>query len=132
MAQQPDPALKPRPGLAACLLACWLAGCVQTIVHAEQPALLKAGDATSHAVLQSSLQRALGRPVALAEDALVHEAVLVIEPVPARVDGQRIDGREMAARSERFTLWRVEDRCILQRESTGERIALPGADCRAL
>ncbi len=122
----------PRPTLAACLLASWLAGCVQTIVHAEQPALLKAGDTSSHAVLQSSLQRALGRPVTLAEDALVAEPLLVIEPQAARIDGQRIDGREMVVRSERFTLWRVDDRCVLRRESTGERIALPGADCRAL
>jgi hypothetical protein len=122
----------PRTGLAACLLASWLAGCVQTKVHAEQPALLKAGDTTSHAVLQSSLQRALGRPVTLAQDALVAENTLVIEAVPARIDGQRIDGREMAPRVEHFTLWRVEDRCVLRRESTGERIALPGAGCRAL
>jgi hypothetical protein len=115
-----------------CLLTSGLAGCVQTIVHAEQPALLKAGDTTSQAVLRSSLQRALGRPVTLAEDTLVTASALIIEPVPARIDGQRIDGREMANRSERFTLWRVEDRCVLRRESTGERIALPGADCRTL
>ena len=58
------------------------------------------------------------------------ESLLVIEPLAARIDGQRIDGREMVVRSERFTLWRVDDRCVLRRESTGERVALPGADCR--
>jgi hypothetical protein len=120
-----------RPALATCLLSATLAGCVQVKVHAEQPAVLKAGDATSRAVVQSSLQRALGRPVTLAEDSLVTDSALVIEPMPARIDGQRIDGREMVSRAERFTLLRVEDRCVLRRESNGEHIALPGADCRA-
>jgi hypothetical protein len=118
-----------RQVLTACLLPLALTGCVQTKVHAEQPAVFKAGDAASHAVLQSSLQRALGRPVTLAQDALVNESALVIEPVPARIDGQRIDGRDRVARAERFTLWRVDDRCVLRRESTGERLALPGAAC---
>ena len=76
--------------------------------------------------------RARGRPVTLAEDALFAESLLVVPPQAARIDGQRIDGREMVVRSERFTLWRVDDRCVLRRESTGERIALLGADCRAL
>jgi hypothetical protein len=120
-----------RQGIAACLLPLALTGCVQTKVHAEQPAVFKAGDATSHSVLQSRLQRALGQTVTLADDALEKESLLVIEPVPARIDGQLVDGRERASRAERFTLWRVDNRCVLRRESTGEHIALPGADCRA-
>jgi hypothetical protein len=120
-----------RPSLAACLLPGLLASCAQARVHAEQPAALAANDATSRAVVQSSLQKALGQPVLLGPDALVAAYELVIEPTPARVDGQRIDGRDIQRRSERFTLLRTGDRCLLRRESTGERIALPGASCVA-
>lgn len=118
-----------RRAVAACLLSGVLGGCVQTKVHAEQPALLKAGDAASRAVVQASLQRALGRAVTIGDDALTKDPVLVIEPVPARIDGQRIDGRDLQPRVERFTLLRVDDRCVLRKDSTGERIALPGVDC---
>lgn len=114
---------------AAWLLPALLAGCVRTAVHAEQPALLAADDASSRAVVNASLQKALGSPVTLADDVFTRESVLVIEPIPARVDGQRIDGRDLAPRVERFTLLRVQNRCVLLREGTGERIALPGASC---
>ncbi len=112
-----------------CLLSGVIAGCMQTRGHAREPAVLRAEDVASHAVLQAALQRTLGRPVTLAPDALVNDTQLVIEPVAARVDGRRIGGREMGARVERFTLWRVEDGCVLKRESTGESIELPDVEC---
>jgi hypothetical protein len=118
-----------RQAVSVCLLSGLACGCVQTAVHVEQPAVLKPDDATSRAVVQASLQRALGRAVTLSETALVNDSLLVIEPVPARIEGQRIDGRDLQLRAERFTLLRVDNHCVLRKESTGERIALPGADC---
>ena len=101
-------------------------GCAQL---PAQPALLEAGDTTSNAVLAAALQKALGRPVTLAPDALTRESTLVIEPVPARIDGQRIDGRDMQPRIERFTLQKQGANCVLLREGSPEPIALPGARC---
>lgn len=105
-----------------------MAGCVQAQLHAEQPALRVAGgeDLT---VLRQALAGALGRDVTLAADVLLRESTLFIEPVPARVDGQRIDGR-VTQPPERFTLLRVDGTCRLLREATGERLALPGLRCR--
>jgi len=105
-----------------------LAACAQ-MPAAAQPALLEAGDATSNAVLASVLQKTLGRPVTLAPDALTRESTLVIEPVPARIDGQRIDGRDMQPRIERFTLQKQGGKCVLLREGSPDPIALPGARC---
>ncbi|MGC4028235.1 MAG: hypothetical protein QM696_05120 [Steroidobacteraceae bacterium] len=118
-----------RRALSACLLSGVIAGCMQARAPAAQPAVFEAGDAGSHAALQAALQRTLGRDVTLAPDALVNDTQLVIEPVPARTDGRRIDGREMGGRAERFTLWRVGQGCVLRREGSGERIELPGARC---
>lgn len=109
-----------------------LGACAQVPARAAQPAVLEAGDEFSHAVLAATLQKVLGRPVTLAPDALTRESSLVIEPVPARVDGQRIDGREMTPRIERFTLQKQGANCVLLREGNPEPVPLPGAHCRAL
>jgi hypothetical protein len=118
--------------IAWLLLPALLAGCVRaaTAPPAEQPALLAPGDTASRAIVQSAVQRALGRAVTLSNEVFTKDSALVIEPVPARIDGQRIDGREVTRRTiERFTLLRVGDRCVLLREGTGERIELPNARC---
>lgn len=105
------------------------AGCVRARVQAEEPALRIAASGDLR-VLHDVLARALGRPVTLADDVLLRESTLFVEPVPARADGQRIEGRVMQP-PERFTLLRVSGACRLLRESTGERLALPGLRCRA-
>lgn len=115
---------------AALWLCAFTAGCVQTNLHTEAPALLTA-DAANIAILQDAVQKALGQPVTLAGDALTRDSTLVIEATPARVGGQRIDGREIRP-PERFTLLRMNSSCLLRRESTGERLGLRNAKCRAL
>ena len=107
-----------------------VAGCVRTQLHAEAPAVL-AGDSASLAVLQSTLDRALGMTVTLAADALTRDSTLVIEPAALRSGGQRLDGRETRA-PETFQLVRSGASCVLVRASTGVRLSLPGARCRAL
>lgn len=113
---------------AAFLLACaLLAGCVRTKVHGETPALLGI-DAESRAALQKAVDTALGRPVALAADALTKDNVLLVEPVPAMADGQRIDGRETRP-PVRFTLLISDGDCVLVHEG-GKRAELRGAHCQ--
>lgn len=104
-----------------------LPGCVRTQVHAEMPALLGI-DAGSRAALQKAVDTAMGRPVALAADTLTRDNTLLIEPVPAMVDGQRIDGRE-TRQPVRFTLLISDGDCVLVHEG-GKRAQLRGAHCQ--
>ena len=113
--------------LAAVVLGgCGLAACASP-PSGERPALLD-DDPASAAVLALTLQQIFGRPVSLAPDAFTKDSSMTLEPVPARVDGVRIDGRETRA-PERFTLLRSAGKCVLRRESSGDRHELAGAGC---
>ncbi len=104
------------------------AGCSVPQREAAQPALLIA-DAGNAAILHAAIEQALHVPVLLAANALTQQATLIVEAQPARVDGQRIDGRE-TRRLEHFTLQRQSDgACVLRREGSGELLALRGVRC---
>ena len=106
-----------------------LGGCVQMPPKTDQPAVLD-GSPESSAALELTLNKVFNRPVTLAPDAFTKDSSMSLEPVPARVDGVRIDGRETRA-PEQFTLVRSEGECVLIRSGTGERFALRGARCTA-
>ena len=114
---------------AAWWLCMMLAACADAPVHAQELALLTANEANA-AILKATVEHALGVPVELAADALTMESQLAIEPKPAMINGQRIQGRE-TRRPERFTLLLVKGECVLRRESSGELLPLTGASCRS-
>lgn len=115
-------------GLAGWWLGLVLVGCTDTPVFAQEPALL-AANAANASILKAAVERALGVPVELAADALTKQSLLVIEPKPAMINGQRIQGRE-TRRPEQFTLLLVKGECVLRRDSSGELLSLTGASCR--
>lgn len=70
-----------------------------------------------------------GVPVALADDALTRDSVLIIEPAIARdAQGVPLDGRERRP-PQHFTLWMNGSRCVLVHEETHRRFTLKSATC---
>ena len=70
-----------------------------------------------------------GAPVTLADDALTHQSLLIIERTQARdASGVPLSGREFG-RPEQFQLVRSGTRCILIQVSTGKRWTLANTQC---
>jgi hypothetical protein len=70
-----------------------------------------------------------GAPITLAPDALTKDGTLIVERAPARTaEGIRMDGRD-PGRPQHFRLVKRGSRCVLVRESTGERWTLKAATC---
>lgn len=99
---------------------------------AETPALIVHPTAESRAELAKAVSTALGgSPVTLADDALTHDSVLVIEPArPRGPDGLLMNGRDLRE-PEQFRLIRVGSHCVLVRQSTGMRQRLKSTQCIA-
>ena len=94
------------------------------------PAVLVAPDAAARAELIDSISRELRRasPVLLADDALTGGSLLTIERVmPRDADGRPFDGRQRG-RPERFLLWLIDGRCVLE-HAGGARMTLARAHC---
>jgi hypothetical protein len=98
---------------------------------ATTPAVIAAPDAASRATLQQTVAALLGRPVMLAEDALVHATTLVVERTVARdPSGNRIEATERTG-PETFRLVKRGDECLLVRDSTQTTATLPAVKCVA-
>jgi hypothetical protein len=97
---------------------------------AETPALIVRPTAESRAELAKAVSTALGgSPVTLADDALTHDSLLVIEPArPRGPDGLLMNGRDLR-KPEQFRLVRVGSHCVLVRQSTGGRQRLKSTQC---
>ncbi len=98
-----------------------------------EPALLLAPDAAARAELLALVSAELNRPspVLLGDGALTRESLLLIERVmPEDAAGRPFDGRQRG-RPERFLLWRIDGRCVLEHEG-GARLTLTRARCRAV
>ena len=115
-------------GLAA---ACALSACRALEAAAPpEPAVLVAPDAAARSELVALISRELRResPVLIGEDALTHASLLTVERVmPRDTEGRPFDGRQRG-RPERFSLWLVDGRCVLEHEG-GARLTLRLAHC---
>ena len=107
------------------LLLLLLPACTRVALHAEAPAVIDAPAAQSRGDLLAALNLALGQtPAPLAEDALTHDSLLLIER-------RRLNDRELT-RPERFQLLKTGRRCVLLHERSGRRYELVHTRCRAL
>ena len=95
-----------------------------------RPALLTNPTAQSRAELNRVVSQALhGAPVRLAEDALTHDSVLIIDRVrPRDAAGLPLNGRELD-KPQHFRLVEHASQCFLIQESTGKRWRLRSATC---
>ena len=118
-----------RHALAIVMLSGMLA-CTGTPARDPQPAVLTDPSPATRAALAKAVHEALhGTPVRLADDALVHDSVLLIEPVtPRDAAGLPLQGRELRA-PDRFQLIKQGSSCILIYAATGRRFPLRPAVC---
>lgn len=115
---------------ATVISACVLGACT-SMAQPDVPALIVDPNAESHGDLVSVVSAALNvADLTLADDALTHESMLVIERRPARDStGQRVNGRDFG-RPEQFQLVRTLTGCVLIHQSTGLRHALTKVKCK--
>ena len=118
--------------LQTCLLAAvtaTMAGC-GSLAAQEQPAVIASPTAETRAELGRVVSAAFnGQPVALAEDALTRESVLMIERrTPPGPQGRAATGRTLDA-PERFTLVLRGSSCMLVRAADGRAFELAGVRC---
>ena len=102
-----------------------------TILSAEEvPATMTNVTAESRAILQRAVSAALKREsVVLADDALVSDSTLTMEPARLRDPrGNLAQGRELRP-PERFRLLKSGRTCTLVHESSGSRTVLTGVQC---
>ena len=109
-----------------------LAACKADSSREERPARIVAPTATSRAELERVVSAALGGvAVQLADDALVHESRLIIEPRAYRdAQNNRIMGRDPGTPT-RFRLLKRGEQCILERLDTQLRWTLADTRCVA-
>ena len=112
------------------LAAGGLAGCESSRAGESRPAVLVEPSPAARAELAAAVAQALGgTPGRLAEDALTHESVLILEPVrPRDAQGLPLQGRETRP-PERFRLMAQGSRCVLIQERTGRRFPLRSGTC---
>ena len=96
----------------------------------DRPAVIVNPTPEGRAALLEAVRSALGGvQVALADDALTRDSVLVIERTARRDPaGRRLQGRELGT-PERFRLVKSGPSCVLIHERTGRRIALDDTEC---
>ncbi len=96
----------------------------------ERPARVVDPTSASRAELKDVVSQALnGADVTLADDALMHSSVLIIEQKTYRdAHGDPINGRQLGMPFQ-FVLRKQEDGCVLVLRSTGQRWALPDTNC---
>jgi hypothetical protein len=99
----------------------------------ETAAVLADAGTDARAALVAAVSEMLqGAPVALPEDALLHDSWLTVERArPRTADGQLLNGR-ILERPEQFQLIKERDQCVLVQQSSGRRKVLTSLECRAL
>jgi hypothetical protein len=115
---------------AACMVLL-IAACASEPTHVHA-ALIIHPDAASRAELLDAVTAALNHaPVSLADDALVHDSVLLIERQP-RLDptGVQANGRELGM-PERFLLASDGRHCVLTHDRTRRHWVLTHTQCKA-
>jgi hypothetical protein len=116
--------------LACAAAAALMCACRSLSAVEPQPAVMTSPTAETRAELRHAVSRALhGASVTLADDALMHDSVLVIEHARARdAAGFPLNGRELD-RPQHFSLVIEGSHCVLIQESTGHRWRLRHATC---
>jgi hypothetical protein len=116
----------------SCLLAAFATGTAAcgSLSAQEQPAVIASPTAESRAELVRVVSGVLnGQPVALADDALTRESVLLIEQrTPPGPQGRAATGRTLEA-PERFILVLRGSSCMLVRAADGRAVTLAEARC---
>ena len=134
MAHEPHLPLTRAAALACALALAGGASCRSGPRPSDVPAVLVAPTPADREALARAVSEALGgSAVTLADDALTHETMLIIDRVPARdpETGLLLDGRERSG-PELFSLVDDGGRCVLVQERTGRRATLDGARCAPL
>ena len=107
--------------------ACWVDPAAR-----DQPARIVAPTAASRAELERVVSEALnGAAVTLADDALVHDSTLIVEPRAHRdAQNNRIMGRDPGVPTQ-FRLLKHGEQCVLERIGSEGRWILSGTRCEA-
>jgi len=93
------------------------------------PALLVSPSPNTRAELGRIVSEALHSPVRLADDALVHDSVLIVDrTIPRDAAGIPIDGRVLG-KPEHFRLVMHGPSCVVIHERTGKSWTLASATC---
>lgn len=102
-------------------------------LQAETPAVIIDPTAQSRVALRRAVSTALnGAPVTVADDALMHESVLVIDRASRRdPSGLPLNGRDLGM-PERFRLMKGGAQCVLVHERSGRRFTLTATTCAPL
>ena len=113
------------------LLTVLMAACKNTAVKAEIPAIVVEPTTASRAELSRIVTEALhGVEVTLADDALTHNNLLVIERKPITdANGNRVQGRELGS-PEQFQLFIDNEKCVLVQRSSNKRWRLQNTQCK--
>ncbi len=116
--------------LAAIAIALGTCACGTLPAGTDLPAVIDSPTAQSREELQQIVAGALNNaPVTLADDALTHESLLLIERNQARdAKGVPLSGRELG-RPEKFQLVKNGKDCVLIHEASGKRWTLKHAKC---
>jgi len=98
----------------------------------DTPAVLQESNASTRAAVAAAVSEMLqGAPVALAEDALLHDSWITVERMrPRDAKGQLLNGRVLE-RPEQFQLVKQQGQCVLVHQSSGKRQGLESVSCRA-
>ena len=120
--------------LKSAIALCVITACATTSAAKDLPAVIVGSDAQSRTELQSAVSKALNRTsVTLADDALTHDSLLIIEPVRLRdPEGNIAQGRAQGRETrmpEQLRLVKSGHHCVLIHERTGQRIALANTKC---
>ena len=96
----------------------------------DAPAVVVEPNAESRAEIAGAVSASLnGAPVRLADDALTHDSLLVVERARHRdPSGVLIQGRELG-KPQRFRLVKNGPDCVLIHEESGKRFKLAGTAC---
>lgn len=107
------------------------AGCKNVAPDADQSAVIVNPDASSRAALQAAVNAVLQTEVALADDALTTDSLLVIERrIPQTVEGSDAGGRTMQAPIQ-FQLVLNGSDCVLVDQRNQSRTVLADTNCAA-
>ncbi|HEY8054053.1 MAG TPA: hypothetical protein VIE42_14785 [Steroidobacteraceae bacterium] len=105
-------------------------GCGTTRGQTSVPALLVSPSVEARGELGRVVSEALHVPVRLADDALVHDSVLVVDrSMPRDAAGIPLDGRVLG-KPEHFRLVMQGSRCVVIQERTGKSWTLVSATCK--
>lgn len=124
--------MRPVEIVGAFVFAVALYGCRTDPAAADAPARIVDATPDSRAELKQIVSQALnGADVMLADDALTHDSVLIIDRRTYRdTRGNPINGREPGMPIQ-FLLLKQGERCVLELRSTGQRWNLPATKCAA-